>query len=111
MFWLFHILFFFFFFFNDTATTEIYTYGHTLPLHAALPICLAWRTARHNEISQSLGPQTAFRPETISGVCASRSATCFPARCVGAAKRRGSLLDESKRFRRSWATGPRPTAR
>src|SRR3546814_2811207 len=27
------------FFFNDTATTEIYTYGHTLSLHDALPIC------------------------------------------------------------------------
>src|SRR3546814_4916165 len=25
-------------FFNDTATTEIYTYGHTLSLHDALPI-------------------------------------------------------------------------
>src|SRR3546814_14220154 len=30
----------FFFFFNDTATTEIYTYGHTLSLHDALPIFL-----------------------------------------------------------------------
>src|SRR3546814_1964679 len=29
------------FFFNDTATTEIYTYGHTLSLHDALPISLA----------------------------------------------------------------------
>src|SRR3546814_20830556 len=28
----------FFFFFNDTATTYIYTYGHTLSLHDALPI-------------------------------------------------------------------------
>src|SRR3546814_14235862 len=27
------------FFSNDTATTEIYTYGHTLSLHDALPIC------------------------------------------------------------------------
>src|SRR3546814_10187354 len=27
------------FFINDTATTEIYTYGHTLSLHDALPIC------------------------------------------------------------------------
>src|SRR3546814_11902853 len=27
-----------FFFFNDTATTEIYTYCHTLSLHDALPI-------------------------------------------------------------------------
>src|SRR3546814_17436824 len=26
------------FFFNDTAPTEIYTYGHTLSLHDALPI-------------------------------------------------------------------------
>src|SRR3546814_19242777 len=26
------------FVFNDTATTEIYTYGHTLSLHDALPI-------------------------------------------------------------------------
>src|SRR3546814_16953031 len=26
------------FFFNDTTTTEIYTYGHTLSLHDALPI-------------------------------------------------------------------------
>ena len=26
------------FFFNDTATTEIYTYVHTLSLHDALPI-------------------------------------------------------------------------
>src|SRR3546814_15161079 len=30
-----------FFFFNVTATTEIYTYGHTLSLHDALPIWLA----------------------------------------------------------------------
>src|SRR3546814_12341171 len=29
------------FFFNDTATTEIYTYCHTLSLHRALPICFA----------------------------------------------------------------------
>src|SRR3546814_10450325 len=28
-----------FFFCNDTATTEIYTYLHTLSLHDALPIC------------------------------------------------------------------------
>src|SRR3546814_10139402 len=28
----------YFFFFNDTATTEIYTYCHTLSLHDALPI-------------------------------------------------------------------------
>src|SRR3546814_12771913 len=31
------------FFFNDTATTEIYTYLHTLSLHDALPIYIASR--------------------------------------------------------------------
>src|SRR3546814_16601675 len=31
------------FFFNDTATTEIYTYVHTLSLHDALPICIHMR--------------------------------------------------------------------
>src|SRR3546814_16560135 len=29
-----------FFFFNDTATPQIYPYGHTLSLHDALPIGL-----------------------------------------------------------------------
>src|SRR3546814_12195774 len=33
------MIFFFLFFLNDTAPTEIYTYGHTLSLHDALPIC------------------------------------------------------------------------
>src|SRR3546814_11551898 len=32
------MLYVFFFFFNYTATTEIYTYRHTLSLHDALPI-------------------------------------------------------------------------
>src|SRR3546814_4080898 len=36
------------FFFNDTATTEIYTYGHTLSLHDALPILRA-RSARRRD--------------------------------------------------------------
>src|SRR3546814_17446606 len=27
------------FFFNESATTEIYTYGHTRSLHDSLPIC------------------------------------------------------------------------
>src|SRR3546814_14376242 len=31
------------FVFNDTATTTIYTYGHTLSLHDALPIYRHWR--------------------------------------------------------------------
>src|SRR3546814_18216817 len=31
------------FYFNDTATTEIYTYCHTLSLHVALPILIGGR--------------------------------------------------------------------
>src|SRR3546814_13885475 len=40
------------FFFNETATTEIYTYGHTLSLHDALPI-----SSRASRSSNSPGPQ------------------------------------------------------
>src|SRR3546814_18195492 len=34
----------FLFFFNGTSTSAIYTYGHTLSLHDALPICGAHRS-------------------------------------------------------------------
>src|SRR3546814_19571385 len=34
------------FFLNDTATTQIYTYLHTLSLHDALPICSVLNTLR-----------------------------------------------------------------
>src|SRR3546814_17927101 len=33
-------------FFHDTATTEVYTYYHTLSLHAALPIYAAGSASR-----------------------------------------------------------------
>src|SRR3546814_15537390 len=38
----------FFFFFNDTATTEIYTYVHTLSLHDALPISIDGEVLRED---------------------------------------------------------------
>src|SRR3546814_11296540 len=41
------------FFFNVTATTEIYTYGHTLSLHDALPI--SPKIARQIAATISLG--------------------------------------------------------
>src|SRR3546814_11684694 len=44
-----------FFFFNVTATTEIYTYGHTLSLHDALPISL-------DLFAALLGGATALMP-------------------------------------------------
>src|SRR3546814_220783 len=48
---------FFFFFFMDTATTEIYTYGHTLSLHDALPIFR--RTA--TDLEERLGDRAPQR--------------------------------------------------
>src|SRR3546814_4694843 len=49
-----------FFFFNDTATTEIYTYGHTLSLHDALPILLgpAQRADRAGDAGVHVGTGT-----------------------------------------------------
>src|SRR3546814_2904115 len=47
-----------FFFFNDPATTEIYTYCHTLSLHDALPI---YSTAR---ACPSRSPRPCSRPQT-----------------------------------------------
>src|SRR3546814_16990863 len=41
-----------FFFFNDTATSEIYTYCHTLSLHDALPISVHPRTAIGRQIDE-----------------------------------------------------------
>src|SRR3546814_18966008 len=44
-------------FFNDTATTEIYTYGHTLSLHDALPI-----SSRTDRARRRAGRSTRRRP-------------------------------------------------
>src|SRR3546814_11660458 len=49
-----------FFFFKDTATTEIYTYGHTLSLHDALPICEA---IRQNLVARDFGAHKGRRTE------------------------------------------------
>src|SRR3546814_5761184 len=61
-------------FFNDTATTEIYTYGHTLSLHDALPI---YNVARLNDADDIFdGPFSdrqsgmgAFEQAGTNGVC------------------------------------------
>src|SRR3546814_4668563 len=64
-----------FFFFKYTATPEIYTYGHTLALHDALPIC---RTVRRTRAGLVQGERAALgvagqlgaarnRPNDIAG--------------------------------------------
>src|SRR3546814_10035106 len=47
------------FFFNDTATSEIYTYLHTLSLHDALPI---WRRAGPLSSGERGGTSIPTRP-------------------------------------------------
>src|SRR3546814_11098206 len=75
----------FLFFCNDTATTGIYTYLHTLSLHDALPICsgLHRRTRdlhvlRHDEAGQSVRPlreaERSQHDDGAAGVAAVRVA-------------------------------------
>src|SRR3546814_15025203 len=44
---------------NDTATTEIYTYGHTLSLHDALPSSFSSRITGRSGKSRSGGARAA----------------------------------------------------
>src|SRR3546814_17234101 len=62
------------FLFNDTATTEIYTYLHTLALHDALPIW-SWRKTESSTRSAATdGSCTGSRaPSRWCGCTASRS--------------------------------------
>src|SRR3546814_14326866 len=46
-------------FFNDTATTEIYTYGHTLSLHDALPISA--KEPRSHVVYELIGTEGVIR--------------------------------------------------
>src|SRR3546814_8174963 len=67
-----------FFFFNDTATTEIYTYCHTLSLHDALPIGNMWRTtspptSKTNSTTCRAGARRGRRCSNRSGAISSRA--------------------------------------
>src|SRR3546814_15430733 len=50
-----HLFIYIYFFFNDTATTEIYTYWHTLSLHDALPIYIPHIAIVHTQLFFSEG--------------------------------------------------------
>src|SRR3546814_2346727 len=66
------------FFFNDTATTEIYMYGHTLSLHDSLPIHIAIscrKTARRTICSATMIGATPWSISTASPRCSRSPAT------------------------------------
>src|SRR3546814_19013684 len=48
------------FWFNDTTTTEIYTYSHTLSLHYALPIFQDTFNPMLSAISDGMSPFQAY---------------------------------------------------
>src|SRR3546814_6969746 len=74
------------FFFNETATTEIYTYGHTLSLHDALPISTSFSPARRSRSS-------AVRPARIlPSRTAMVAGTAPPARTAASPRRAVSRL-------------------
>src|SRR3546814_19276284 len=70
------------FFFNDTSTTEIYTYLHTLSLHDALPISWTTITGSPARGSEARVSATPWRTRSASAPCPSHSARrhCRPGR-------------------------------
>src|SRR3546814_8189753 len=67
------------FFFNDTATTDIYTYCHTLSLHDALPIS-RWRRSRS---STGAATSRSSRPLSAHGCWTISTSTCWPNTSTG----------------------------
>src|SRR3546814_18532339 len=76
---MFHVCCFvrFFFFFNDTATTEIYTYGHTLSLHDALPISTRAANAPRPRPRPQQCQQGAARSKSECCAAASKARSVF----------------------------------
>src|SRR3546814_15592240 len=62
-----------FFFFNDTATTEIYTYSHTLSLHDALPISLEIDIGA-GEVAENFAAQLGARDQHVETALAALAA-------------------------------------
>src|SRR3546814_17098784 len=63
-----------FLFFNDTATTEIYTYLHTLSLHDALPISSPKLRGWPTSLAPSLSPELSQKQPVFND--------CFTCKCV-----------------------------
>src|SRR3546814_4602377 len=93
------------FFFNDAATTETYTYVHTLPLHDALPIF----TRRRHEARRGTGsapPAGAGGARRDSGGVSVVAAGAAPGRGHGSRHRA-----DRRRLRGAHPRGARDDAR
>src|SRR3546814_1726309 len=79
------------FFFNDTATTEIYSVGHTLSLHDALPIFLGREIAVDQGLrdAELLGQRTRRPLEADLGKKSRRLLDEAPTPCAGRQASRG----------------------
>src|SRR3546814_2971513 len=82
------------FFFNETATTEIYPYRHTLSLHDALPISgdtaapAAGQDDRRRPRGRQRGQREGLRPDPLRvRLPAGDRAACAGARAQGVAAR------------------------
>src|SRR3546814_4440530 len=82
------------FFFNDTATTEIYTYRHTLSLHDALPI--SGMLDRAEQAFESIQDTQFAVPAMRALIRIYESEHDWP-RAIEAVKRLRALVDEPVR--------------
>src|SRR3546814_14620665 len=75
------------FFFQDTATTEIYTYCHTLSLHDALPILRpsSARGARATPALIAAGVMSPLTPEGAAPISGVGAGSAVPGLATGAA--------------------------
>src|SRR3546814_19577069 len=91
-----------FFIFNDTATTEIYTYSHTLALHYALPIFIHCPspTVAPIETCLEVGASGKSQPPPIAlynATSGTAIVACARAQAVSASCRRRSAASSSDR--------------
>src|SRR3546814_936242 len=101
-----------YFFFNDTATTEIYTYGHTLSLHDALPICrrhprgAGRRESRDRARPGLLHPHRPWRRRAAFRSAEAASPRSRARQAAAAAGRRGDAEDWPQSQIRSHRAAP-----
>src|SRR3546814_12231718 len=82
---------------NETATTQIYTYGHTLYRHDALPILSRRGTAAINGVSPALSVTSTSALALINASTPSAKPSCT-ASWIGATPRLSRILGLAPRL-------------